>query len=566
MMRSQGRFRPAFSLWAWLALSPFLVIALGGLDTASTEQEWALGFAASVIVDAVLAAVFVALGLLERMMAPVPWLRWAFVAAAIVGVAAARPLAATEAQRLLGIDLIQTGYPARFLLNLVLFTTGVCLIYLVRHAIDQMVDAKHRLLRVLAQLQAQAAAIETKRDQVALDFRRDVSAPVLDAIGSLVATELPTDELADELRRVSKTIVRQASQRIRGADLQHAIEELHVDPSRDAAPPTSGTSPALPPMRVTPGAPWIVSLCSLIIFIPAEFNAQGVLLGALLLLGGTVVSFVGAWLLTKTPLPQHPVAATLVIAVCSAAIGLLMCFVMVGDLATHPLVGFYAAYCTIGYVVLSVGIAFVTSALRTVSEHQHRIALALGESKQRVLRARQSLEAIAHRTDCLLHTGIQGDIIATSLHLKLGTADSGAVTALLERVESALEDPFGEVSSTETLKQVISTALDAWSLSLDIEIDVDDGALQWIADHAGAAEVAFEAFSEGLTNAIRHGRTERARVAIRKDHDGVEIVVTNPGRLPSRVVGGMGLHELDLHARAVTLVQAGHDVELRVSL
>lgn len=578
---ARGRFIPAFSIWAWLALTPFLVLVLGGLDTSRSAEEWGRGVVAAFLVNLIVGGVIVLFGVIERVLAKITWLRWTFVVVATLVLSAARPTAATAMQRAFGIDLIQNPFPMRVALNLVVFTAGIVLVYVVRDALARMLRARRRLLRVLAQLQADVAATEQKRDQVALDFQRDVSAPILDAIGSLLSRPMTNDELAEELRWVSKTIIRQASSRAQDVDLHQAIEELEPVSADTREVPVAAptettaeseartpqfTAPALPRMRLSPGPAWVLALCSLVIFLPFELNVHNPGLAIAASLGGAAVAFAGSWLLRQTPLPANPIAAGAIIVVCSTVIGLAMCVAMAGELWHHPLFAYYVIYCTVGFVILSLGIAIATSALRTVAEHQHRIALALADAKQRALKAQQSLAAIAERTARLLHTGIQSDIIATSLQLKLGAADASAIASLLDRVESALEGPGDEPSSTETLREVLTTALDAWSQSLAIELDVEDAALEWLAQHPGAAEVAFEAFSEGLTNAVRHSMSETARVAMHRSADGVEVIVTNHGRLPARVTSGMGLHGLDLHARAVTLRQAGHDVELRVAI
>ena len=83
---------------------------------------------------------------------------------------------------------------------------------------------------------------------------------------------------------------------------------------------------------------------------------------------------------------------------------------------------------------------------------------------------------------------------------------------------------------------------------------------------ARTASVAHDALTEGLTNAVRHSRSERATVRIRlgTNNDQVEVIVASPGRIAASD-RGIGLRDLDARAQEVSLTQDGGDVVLRMT-
>ncbi len=568
---NRSRFRPVFSIWAWLVVTPYLISALGGTDGARTAREWTLGIAVSMIVDVVILLVYLLIARLERATAARPPLRWTIVATALVVVAFARPALVTALQGLSGVDLISTPFPTRVVLNVIVIGTATGLMYLLLVSVARSRDGRRRLLAVLGRLRSQTELLEATAARVAEDFLLEVRRPVLDALGALVARELPPRELAEELRWTAHAVIRPLSHRASEARLEDALGEIRIDPE-----PTPNAPPAvrelLQPSRIVAVPAWLSTFVGVILLLPPELNAQGIPVGLALTAGGAVVSLVGGLLIRLVPLPRRTSAEIVLLSVMELIVGAAICAVLLGGLAITPIVVYYLIYGTSGYAVVAIVLSIIMSGVREAAEHEETTAAAVAEAERRGFAAWRRLATESARTGRMLHTEIQGDVIATSLRLRLGTAGDDALVELIDRVDAVLSDPLaGDAdtpSSAAAIRDGFLSSLHAWSLSLAIDADVEPTALDRLAAHPGAAAVAHDALTEGLTNAVRHGQGDRARVRIRLAVDGgaVEVLVANPGRLAARAGRGMGLQDLDARAQSVSLAQEAGEVVLRVTV
>jgi hypothetical protein len=562
--------RPVFSVWAWLVLAPYLLVALGGMDGASLVHEWLLGISVSLAVHGILLLVFLAIGALEVAAADRPAMRWTLVAVALVGIAFGRPALVSGLQALVGVDLVPTPEGVRVVLNFLVIGLGCFLVYWLRQSLASTRDSRSRLLAVLDRLSTRTDRIEAMADEIAGEFQREVRGPVLDALGGLVARDLSERELSDELRWVAHAVVRPLSHRATEADLEDALEDLDVDTSglTGAISTEKGSMQRTP---IGPAAAWLVTAIIITVLLPAEVNANGVWPGLPLAAAGIAVSLLGGMLLTALPRPSRPRTAFLLLTLEELLLGALTTAAMLGPVWGHSNNWYYFAVGTLGYCVVAVALGVITSRVRELAVNQERTAAAVAEAEHRAFDARQRLAVEARATGRLLHTEVQGDLIATSLQLRLGTAGPAPLARLLERVDALLDDPVasdGDMSSSASaIRDGFQASLEAWSLSLDLEIDVEAEAIDRLAEQPRSAAIAHDAVTEGLTNAVRHGRGEQAAVTIRIDPgepNGVEVTVANPGRIATANGRGIGLRELDARAREVSLKQVGGDVVLRV--
>lgn len=570
------RARPVFSIWAWLVLSPYLLIALGGVDDASNAREWLLGATTSVVVHLVLLAVYLGVGAIEVAVAGRPWLRWAVVGIAIAAIAVGRPALIGALQHQLGVDLVPSAYGlARIVLNGLVVGVGTILVYLLLDAARRNLDGRRRLLVVLAQLERQAEEVEASANRIAADFQQEVRAPVLDALGSLVPRELSDAELAGELQWVAHSVVRPLSHKVTEAELEEALDDTSFDaePDADAAAILRADTgerslrALLRPSEITPAPAWLATLVAMLLLLPPELNVQGVLPGLALVAAGAAVSFAGGLLIRAIPLPASTPLAILVLSIEQLLLGCLVVIALLGSQPLTPLIGYYLAYGAIGYATVTMVLALIRSSLRELHGHQEATATALARAERRAFEARQRLAGLSRDTGRLLHTEVQGDLVATYLQLKLGTAGEDALGRLIDRVDALLHtsvEADDSPASASAIRDGFRASLNAWSLSLDLTIDVEPAALDRLAGLARSASVAHDALTEGLTNAVRHSRSERATVRIRlAADDQVEVLVASPGRIaPSD--RGIGLRDLDARAREVSLTQDGGDVVLRV--
>jgi len=550
-----------FSLWGWLLLAPYLLTAFGGFDGARTMQEWAVGVATAIEVHLALGTAFLVLAPIDRRLASRPVLRWTFVALAICALAAGRPTLVYVLHQVFGFELIETPFWIRILMNLVVLGIALLLLYGGIEATTRNLEVRRRLLTLLASLRAQAEHVEGEQERIAESFRREVARPVIDALGRLVPRDLPPEQLAEELEWVAELVVRPISHRTQAADLDEALAD--IDP---ALPPPIPGRALLQPSRIIAAPAWMLTVITMALLMPAELSANGALPGLLLLLAGAAASFLGGLVVQRLPLPRHAGAATTILAIVYLLLGGLTCWVLIGPSIALPQAPYYMTYSSIGFAMVAIVLTIMLSARRELVANQHRIATAIGHAERRVFRAREALAAGGERVGRVLHTSVQGDIVGTALRLKAGTARPDALEQLLDRVVVALEPEqavAADDSPASAIRDALVAAIAGWARALDLEIDLDEEALDRLAARPSHAALANDAITEGLTNAVRHGRPGPAQVFVSTGHDGVEIRVANPGRLGSRG-SGLGLADLDARARHVEITQEGDQVVLTV--
>lgn len=560
--------RPVFSVWAWLALTPFLLAAIAGNDGATTPREVGLGVLAAVLVHAGLLIAFLLLAVMERATGDRPWLRWSIVGGGLLGIAVARPALISTLQESLGVDLVSTAPALRVFINLVVLTLGCLLTYALIDTAVRSREAERRLRSVLEALGAEEARIAATGAWVGAAFQRELANRVLDALGELLHRQPPPDVLASELRWIARSVVQRAGDAAREAALDEAIADtgsLPVMPSSDQR----STAPASPrpgsTLRAGPG--WLITLIVTVLLLPAAIASHGPLVGPLLLIVAMAASLLLTSAIERVPLPKRRASALAVRALLYGVTSTLSVWILLGTVEIIPLVAYYLVYGAFAYTVIALALSVITSGTRALRAAERDAATAIAACEQRRFETQRSLATEAARTGALFDTDVQGDVLATSFRIDAGTAPPEALEELIDRVESVLrQGAEPTVAIPAGIREGLRTTLEAWSRALDVETELDDAALEWLSRHPGGAGLAHQAITEGLTNVVRHSRSARAIVGLRSVGDAVEVTVRSPGRLRAREADGFGLRSLESRADAVELRQLGADVELQVRI
>ncbi len=563
----RARVRPAFSIWAWLALTPYLLTAFSGTDLATGSRQLTFGLLAAAVVHGVLLLAFLLVGALERATGRWPWLRWSIVAVALLAIAEGRPALLSHLQHRFGFDIIETDWHLRFLMNATVLTAAVLLIHAVIETIARAREAERRLRVVLDALESEHTRLVSMQRSVGAAFQRELMTEVLDAVGGLLHRGLPPDNLAKELRWIARSVVRRVAEQARTARLGDALDDTGAIPI--PGPGAEATSGPPVPRLPTPwaGPAWAITGIALLLFLPPALHAYGPLVGALQLLLASVVSQVLAMAIRRIPRPATRARSIAALAAMYLVVGGIYCWILIRQLGDDPLRVYYFVYGTIGYALVATVVSLIDSSLRRLREHEERAAAALAESERRRFEAQRALVTEGAQAGQLLDIDVQADILATSFRLEAGTAPSDALDELIDRIESTLRGrPSEPLDFVPLLRDSLHATLEAWSLVLDIAADIGDDTLDWLAEHPGSAAVAHDVLTEGLTNAVRFGRGRSVAVRLRRHDDEVEVVVRNPGRIGPRGPEGLGLRDLEQRAREVVLLQDGGHVELRVRL
>ena len=583
---TDSRVTTVFSLWAWLALTPFFLTTFAGLDHATDLREAGVALITALIVHAALAVAFVMLGWIDIALAPRPVVRWIYAGAAFVALAVLRPLALTGLHEAFDLHVIDLQFPARFLTNLMVIPTTCLLVHRLGDASRRTSEANARLRGIIERLDDDALRIESRRERILASFRDDISVPVFDAIGGLMSRDLPAEQLARELRWIADSVVRHASSMATHAELETALDEdaIRQEPvTRPPEPPKPRERGRIAPTFSLGGAvktapAWMVTAVTMLLLTPSHLASHRSGVGVVLFFVGALIAYLGCILITRLPLAQRGTTALATIALAYLGLGAIVCLVMASTLPPELLNMYYLTWGTLTFGLVGLIISFIASAYEQLRRLELETSLAIIAADEHVFRARRVLRTTAERASVALGTGVQSELVATSLLLQEGQGGPDVLETLLDRVTKVMDRTSIELDDDETcvpttaqaLRDGVRTALTAWTSILDLQVDFADDALHWIAARPEAAMAVHDALVEGLSNVVRHGVTLTARVTLRTltdgvdGVDGVEALVANPGRLQAKEGKGLGLSEVDLRAHSVTLAQEHDEVVLRV--
>jgi signal transduction histidine kinase len=202
-----------------------------------------------------------------------------------------------------------------------------------------------------------------------------------------------------------------------------------------------------------------------------------------------------------------------------------------------------------------------SEAERALADSVAQLTMALGRVRSLAAEQRRQL---AH----LMHGGLQAELTAAAVAItrSLERGDSAdVVDARVAELVSMLE---GQVALTAypTVSQSLDDVVETWSLALDVELSMDDGADALMRQDCDLAGRVVDVVSEGLTNAVRHASVRSVLVAVRGMQPGLIVVdVVNAGRL-DRAQHGHGSQLLDERCESWSLTPEGDSVRLSARL
>ena len=202
-----------------------------------------------------------------------------------------------------------------------------------------------------------------------------------------------------------------------------------------------------------------------------------------------------------------------------------------------------------------------SDAERALADSVAQLTVALGRVRSLAAEQRRQL---AH----LMHGGMQAELTAAAVAItrSLERGDSAEVVdARVAELVSMLE---GQVSlmGDSTRDQSLDGLIETWSLALDVELSMDDGADALMRQDRDLAGRVVDVVSEGLTNAVRHASVRTVQVAVRGTQPGlIAVDVVNAGRF-DRTQHGQGSQVLDERCESWSLTAEGDSVRLSARL
>lgn len=559
--------RPVFSLWIWLILTPILLTAYGGFDEAEGVAAQLRGVGVAVLVHVGLGVVFLIAGLLERRIRTRgAWI--AFVAVVLVAIAVLRPLAVSALQDLVGTPSIETPMWLRMTMNGLVIGTAVVLGGTWLRAADRTSRSRDRLRRTLEGRNEAIEAAERATDRLIAAFAESVARPVRDALQAAKTGPFDPLEQSERLRNVAHEVVRPLSHRALG---DTALADADVP-----RPAVAGESRTRRPVVVLPtrfqSAPvWLPILLFVIITTPPVLDNYDLADGWLRLGLGGLVGLGLNLLVARIPL-RSGWRAILAHALGYLAVGLVLATIYLGaaaqwlPAARSEVTPAYWVYLPIGYAVVAVVAGLATSLLADARGGERALTRAIEFAEERAADSRARYEATANDVARILHNQVQGDILATSLQLRMGAAGEHAIDDLIANVERALAEPAATRAAERTaqgVRDAANAALVTWSRVMDVSSEAaDPDCWRWLASRPAATALFLDANTEALTNAARHVAAAAVDLRLERIDGGVRMLARNRGRLAHGPGDGVGLSDLRRRGARVSLVQEHPDTVL----
>lgn len=559
-----------FTVWGWLAMAPVCLTVLGAYDAASTAAERATGVALAAAVHLVTGVLIFAAALVERQVSrPTPRAVLVLTAAVLIG--AARPLVMDAAQSLVGIPMYDGSMYTRIATNVVFTVVSLTLCGVVVYGLRRYRSVQTRLRRVEQALDEARRIDERDLGAIAQEFLQDAERAVAAALTPAHGEPFDAQRQAQALRALSRDVVRPLSHR-----LFEPTVSTDDGTTRDASPPKAAVIEPKAPLALRP-SPTPVGLAPVLymaVVLPALVSAAGpfaavAIVGAGLLIGVLGDLTVGRLSPRRRGFEVWFGVITIGYVAVGAAIGLSS--TVLGGLVGHD--GPYLAVNLIAYPLVGAATALGSSVASGLRETEAKLARALAENDRLTAHARTRLVAAREHAARILHSDVQGELIATALKLQRGLAGSGDVDSSRDKILELLRHGRGAAAnSPEAVRESTLRVVTAWSSAIELDFVATAGVWERLSADSVLSEVTLDALSEALSNVVRHASAPRARArlyVLRDAPASVRLRVCSPGTLsPQGSTAGertFGLADLARRAGHVTLREQESEVVLTVT-
>ena len=437
----------------------------------------------------------------------------------------------------------------------------------------------------LAQQRLEGSSAEAE-DTIAR-MEAEVTASANHAISELVTgltTDPPTKSSAvAALKTLNEERIRPLSQQVMQTPLVSplALEAVGL-------PRPLGRKEALQAVlrNLEPPPWWVVTVLLGPIVLLFYIRAFGLALAPLLAL--IVVAFVavGSWVIERalralhakaTALPGGSVFPILLAFFTGLALIVILLAAEVADLLGSSRVVSWSNIAILPSLAL--GIALVRANLVVLANTEQLLADALRETSARTQTSQARAELRRERLVHLLHTDIQGQLVAEILRLSSPRQPVGSLADFLESMRRVLLDytPTQSIPLTENPEVALRRLIRLWQSAAPVAISLAPTAMTLLSTDPDLSEAALTVVSEALTNAVRHGQPGTIQVKVETEESSGEsevvISVTNPGTLAQPVTNAsgepaasLGLQRIGALAPSWSLTENSGQVTLRASL
>lgn len=527
----------AITVWSWWVTLPLaLLISLSG----ASEIDAPIGTWLALV-----------LAMQVALIAPLLLIRATYLSSRqrpsrpVLAVATFAVLGAAR-QAALGAIAWALGYDAAFSLMVPWAFTGAIYGAVALSVIAIVVDLARdhaKTMGRLSDLQAsldEVTLMETARlSDLEAQFLAEAEASVMAALDGVRRTGTSSAQQASRaLRDIADAVVRPLSHQL--------ADEGAWTPPATSSTPTSATSgrartvlAALQP--VAPLGPVLLLEGAGLPFMLTRLGALPALVNVVV--GGAVLYLASA--LVQRRLARSGGAARRVITLalaylCCAA---LACFAVFLSFAA---LGWPTSFLTVVLVVYPMlALALSTAAAIELQRRamEDASAVLVAHQAQVVDRLRIRIAAARRRIADALHSRVQAEIVAAALALAQADRVQPArddIDVLVERVSTALRGSISDVPRSGDARTRLDDFALLWEGVLNVTYYCSDDGWQTLDADAALQDSVADVVAEALTNAVRHGGSSWARVALSVTDSGFAVDVTSGGRLGTTTRPGLG--------------------------
>ncbi|QCQ93120.1 hypothetical protein [Rhodococcus sp. SGAir0479] len=554
----------AVTRWSWLLTAPFAVTVMGSYISARGPRDWPTCFSVAVVVHLVMGIALL-----------IAWLTFLrpgrrrsrpAVALAFFGaLGGSRPLLFDALLAAQGLPTDSRPLGTRLLINVTAVVIALSLIAIT-------VDSVHRHDAVMRRLRtARAALVERRRSDeeylagLARRCADDLSARIDAALTSIDPTTMDREGGARLLRGISEDIVRPMSHALFD-DVTPAPEPVVEVPTLTWRDRRRGVLQAVRPVSLT--VPVLLYTAVILSFLVTGYGARETVLQVIGVLVTCVVgNAVVARVTTPIAVPVRRVASMAagysVVAVATAAVFWL---ILGGN-------GFPPAFVVPGiafYPFAAMATCLIVAANEQRASEEKQLADALGEQSRDAAEVHARVIAARRRLAHVLHSSVQGELVATALAMRGGPGVGVvAVGDLIGRVLREVgEDRPHEAGSGADAEQQITELIGMWSAAVPVTTEIDPRVWSLLSGNPVRLDHAVDVVSEGFTNAIRHGTggALQLRMTVDPRTSVICIGIRSPGRVAPDRGAGLGLASLSSRVGTTELVEEPESVLLSVRL
>ena len=146
-------------------------------------------------------------------------------------------------------------------------------------------------------------------------------------------------------------------------------------------------------------------------------------------------------------------------------------------------------------------------------------------------RAQALLNAEQENLSALIHSGIQGVLVAAALKLQLHEDQTSTLPEFVQQIEETCQQLLINEGSVFPIKESLESIAAVWQGVAEIELDITEAIYDACSMNAALTTALLTLIRESLSNAVRHGRANQIKVSGEITAEEVVITVKDNGRL-----------------------------------